>query len=228
MASLTVAYQSDRQDLIQLLQELRSPVDSSRFLFSNLSSLHVVVYDSDELLVQRPLADSYLTSVLQLLAANQDAFSSLRRLFIEDTDLMTSSNAVLSFSPLTALQALTHCRIQTKKQSASIRWSLLSALFSLPSLTHLDLSECEVHRQLWRLFTDAALPLLLRLDTLLLPSCYDDKAGMSDQHEAFCERLSSLPSPPALQYLAAAMFPPVTHSAAGLLSVFCRTSLAWT
>ena len=64
------------------LQTLRSPLDPARFLFSSLSSLHVLLEysftDSESELQLRCLRD-----VVQLPTADADCCSSLRRLLID-------------------------------------------------------------------------------------------------------------------------------------------------
>jgi hypothetical protein len=66
------------------------------------------------------------------------------------------------------------------------------------------------------LCTDAATPLLLRLQSLALPQNWGG-INTDREHDAFLCRLSSLPAPPALQRFTAAS---VTYRAAGLLSIF--------
>ena len=128
-----------------------------------------------------------------------------------------------SFLALTRLQGLTHFRLDLRSVSAISYSSLVSALSSLPSLTSLDFGDdlADWPYLLSMLCEEAAAPLLLRLESLSLPDsfeCDEDEEddASAQQHDAFLCRLSSLPSPPALQRFSAA---PVQLRAAGLLSL---------
>ena len=225
VSSLTILYRYDElTDGLEVatlpLQDLRSPLDASRFLFSSLSFLQVVLQN---LAQNYPplLMQSWLQSVLQLLAARSESFASLRRLSIDDFGgLLTAEDLDVSFSPLAGLQALTHCRIDLPTSRASTCASLLSALSSLQSLTALDLSgSMEAWPQLLPLLcSDAATPLLLRLRSLTLPLYHRFDDGDDVLYDAFLCRLSSLPAPPVLQRFMAV--PHMTYSAAGLRSIF--------
>ena len=129
----------------------------------------------------------------------------------------------LPFSSLQRLQGLTHCRISLDRSSALSSSSLIFALSSIRSLTDLELG---AHAEAWPqllplLCSDAATPLLLRLQSLVLPDSEDDsgdEGSFDEQHDAFLCRLSSLPAPPALQRFRA--MSQVSYRPAGLQSVF--------
>ena len=194
------------------LHKLRCPLDASRFLFSFLSSLYVCVGEPGK---------HSLLNLLSLLETMPDSLSSLRRLhlgyhcrWLSDGDEL----AEVTFSSLARLQVLTHCRISLMMLSPPSCSSLVSTLSSMQSLTFLDLGGS---KDAWRLLlpllcTEAATPLLLRLQTLLLPRHYQEY-GQDAPYDVFLCRLSSLPAPSALQRFCAAS---AAHRAAGLLSVF--------
>ena len=194
------------------LHDLRCPVDASRFLLSSLSSLYACIGHR---------AKDSLLSLFLLLETIPDSLSSLRRLHLgaacrgqsDDFDV-----AELTFSSLTRLQGLTHCRISLMMSSVLTCSSLVSALSSLQSLTFLDLagSVNACPQLLPQLCSDAATPLLLRLQTLVLP-CRERDHRLDALYDAFLCRLSSLPTPGALQRFRGVC---VWHRAAGLLSVF--------
>ena len=204
------------------LQELRSPLDASRFLFSSLQSLHVQFEQQVHDCPQPGVLLSCLLGLLQLLAADAASFSSLRHLVINDYGTSTVDGAEpvdLPFSSLARLPALTDCSINLKQISAASCSSLLTALSSLQSLTSFNLGQ---NLESWpgllqQLSADAATPLLLRLRSLILPSCYGNGREQST-HNAFLCRLSSLPAPPALQRFSG--MEGLRCSAAGLLSIF--------
>ena len=200
------------------LQQLRSPLDASRLLFSTLASLHIIMrYGAAN---QRPSRQqqSGLPGVMQLLAAEAESFSSLRHLCVNDGGMFfTVVTGEVSFSSLARLRALTDCRLHLYTWTALPCSSLVSALSSLQSLTSLNLNG---HAHAWSellplLCADAAIPLLLRLKTLVLPR---SDGNQDELHNAFLCRLSSLPAPPALEHFSGA--PNVSYRAAGLLSVF--------
>ena len=223
--SLTLLYRDgygeevlDNQEMAMLaLHGLRSPQDASRFLFSGLSSLYVVLEDvHDEPFASPALLHSCLLSVMLLLATEAESFRSLRSLVIDDGGfLQVLPRLELPFSSLARLPALTHCDISLATSSALSTSSLLSALSSLQSLTSLELGDTWP-QLLPLLCADAATPLLLRLQSLLLPP-YGRDDGMDELHNAFLCRLSALPAPPALQRFRGVA---VTHRAAGLRSLF--------
>ena len=102
------------------------------------------------------------------------SLSSLRRLHLGDNfDLSREHDpSELSYSSLSRLQGLTHCRIDRFKSGALSRLSLVSALSSMQSLTWLDLGG-SVHacpQLLPLLCSEDASPLLLRLQSLVLPT----------------------------------------------------------
>ena len=205
------------QTVMLPLQELRSPLDASRMLFSSLQSLHVVIESLVHAMPQ-PLGQSSLLSLMQLLAAEPGSFSSLRRLHIEDQNMSPATDAELAMAclPQARLPALTHCGLYLKTSTASSCSSLLSALSSWQSLTCLDLRQnSDACPHLLRLLcADAATPLLLRLQTLLLPQ---GTGGMDELYDTFLCKLSSLPAPSALQHLMGLSLAKLR--AAGLLSV---------
>ena len=166
-----------------------------------------------------------LLSLSSLLETIPDCLSSLRRLHYRDCGAVPSklddeAQLRLTFSSLSRLQGLTHCRFEfdNLKPSALTCSSLVSALSSLQSLTFLDLgTDTHIWPHVLRLLcSDAATPLLLRLQTLVL-SRLDLRHGMDALYNVFLCRLSSLPASPALQRFHAVR---ATHRAAGLLSVF--------
>ena len=221
--SVDIVYQleqgDDPQHAMLPLQELRSPVDASRFLFSSLTSLHVS-FDHSGGECPSQLGQSSLLSVLQLLEADAASFSSLRRLGIGDYSGMVSGlEFELPFSSLTRLPALTHCRIHLWTVSATSCSSLLSMLSSLQSLPSLDLGDSvQTWPQLLQLLcSDAATPLLLRLKSLMLPHEPYGDDSVDGSYDALLRRLSSLPAASVLQRFSGTVG---THSAAGLLSVF--------
>ena len=222
--SVDIVYQleqgDDPQHAMLPLQELRSPVDASRFLFSSLTSLHVS-FDHSGGECPTQLGQSSLLSLMQLLEADAASFSSLRRFGIDDYSGMVSGvEFELPFSSLTRLPALTHCHIELMvMKNAVSRSTLVSALSSMPSLTSLDLGESigACPDLLPLLCSDAATPLLLRLKSLALPYY---RGGMDEDHDAFLRRLSALPAPPALQHFVGVKGCSVSYSAAALLSVF--------
>ena len=203
------------------LRDLRCPVDASRFLFSSLSSLHVCV---DE------LGNQSLLNFLWLLETIPSALHSLRRLHVDDAHGLSEEGDVaeLSFSSLSRLQGLTHCRIALMKSSAPSCSSLVSALLSMQSLTFLDLGG-SIHawsQLLPLLCSDAATPLLLRLQTLVLPphrsNCFFVDV-LDAPYDAFLCKLSSLPAPPPLKHFQQQDRwggSTKAYRAAGLLSVF--------
>jgi hypothetical protein len=203
---------------------LRSPVDASRFLFSSLSSLYFC-FKSDGESCPTPVAVYSLLNIMLLLADNADSLSSLRRLVIADAHGVISEEALdVSFSPLARLSSLTECRIHLRQAGALSCSSLVSALSSLQSLTSLDMNgSVEAWPQLLQLLcADVATPLLLRLKSLVLP-INDEDEDMDGLHDALLCRLSSLPSPPALQRFSGISY--VTHRAAGLLSILSQPHL---
>ena len=213
VSSLHILQRGKGQPETPSLQQLHSPLDSSRCLFSRLSSLRV------DCCHWRCPEACCLLSLLQLLAEQSQSFSSLRRLHIAVLNTMVAAGE-LPFSSLAGLQALTHFRLDVRKPSA-LSWSpLLSALSSLPSLTFLDLADWEgaCPQLLSLLCADAVAPLLLRLNTLALPNRWREHDDLDELHDAFLCRLSSLPAPPALQHLSAVSR--VSYRAAGLLSIF--------
>ena len=207
------------------LAELRSPHDASRFLFSSLSSLYVAFDTQSQRRCPKLLGQGCLLSLLLLLAAHSDSFSSLRRLHIDDSSMTVVREVELSFSSLARLQ-LTHCRIQLRQASALSCSSLLQALSSMQSLTFLDLGETldAWPKLLQLLCAPATIPLLLRLRALVLPPSLMDDDGLDGLHNAFLCRLSSLPAPPALQHFSGVT--PVSHRAPGLLSLFSLPHLS--
>ena len=232
--SLTIVYRFEQggegvQSGLLPLQALRSPLDASRFLFSSLSSLRICLDRQASFPLQEK--EDCLRGALQLLAVDADSLLSLRRFAIDDTlelplvpgaGLRMPQGVPLSFSSVARLPALTECHLHLRSSRAVSCSSLVSALSSLQALTSLDLSECAdgCWPSLLRLLcADAATPLLLRLRTLVLPPHWDeDNESMNALHDAFLCRLSSLPSPPALEHFSGAQC--VRHRAAGLLSVF--------
>jgi hypothetical protein len=95
----------------------------------------------------------------------------------------------------------------------------------MQSLTFLDLGD---YFDAWPhllplLCASAATPLLLRLQTLLLPPSVDDDSG-HELYDGFLCRLSSLSAPPALQRFAGVAAR--RHSAASLRSVFSLPHLS--
>ena len=205
-----------------LLHELTSPLDASRFLFSSLSSLQVVIegyrgqYGHEDLWLQR--AHSCLLSALQLPEVIPASFSCLRRLAIHDV-AEVSARWELPFSSLARLQGLTHCCIGIRWASALSCSSLVSALSSMQSLTCLDLRQSNYYSHLLSLLcAEAATPLLLRLKSLRLPREYDNSGLTNETYNALLCRLSSLPAPPALQHFSGLLCE--KPSAAGLLSIF--------
>ena len=218
--SLSIRYELGRgvwdvQKKLLPLQALRSPLDASRFLFSSLSSLHVLIrYAVEDRRHPPRQQQSGLLSIMQLLAAEAESFSSLRRLHVDDGGMFVTGD--VAFSSLARLRALTHCRIDVWTTSALPCTTLVSALSSLQSLTSLNLGgRADGWFQLLPLLcADAATPLLLRLRSLVLPSY---PGGMDEEYDAFLSRLSSLPAPPALQRFSMSL---CIYRAAGLLSVF--------
>ena len=205
-------------DSVHPLLVLRHPVDESRFLFSSLWSLHAAFRLSGEC-CPRNVAVWCLRQLLQLLAADAASLSCLRRLVIEDDNLITDEACEEPFSALAALSSLTHCSVHLQEASALSCSTLVSAVSSLQYLTSLSLSG---RRHAWPgllslLCADAAIPLLLRLKTLVLPYAPGD-GNQDELHDAFLCRLSSLPAPAALEHFSGA--PNVSYRAAGLLSVF--------
>jgi hypothetical protein len=102
----------------------------------------------------------------------------------------------------------------------------VSALFSLPSLTFVELiGNAPAWPQLLPLLSvEAATPLLLRLKTLLLRLWYADNSwlrgeegAIHGQHDALLSRLTSLPEPAALQRFCSVQ---ASHRVAGLQSLF--------
>ena len=190
------------------LPALIAATPSTRALISRVPSLTIDQYEQ-----------SCHQSVAQLLADDAAFFSSLRRLSIEDHCGVLHGEVIeLPFSSLARLRALTHCRIHLKSLTSCA--SLVPALSQLQSLTDLDLrhSENAMPELLPLLCADGAIPLLLRLQSLLLPSyCYPDQVSSDELHDAFLCRLSSLPAPPALQRFSGVNS---RHRAAGLQSVF--------
>ena len=230
--SLSIIYHFDEnntclESAMLQLQELNQPLHASRFLFSSVSSLYVV-FDGDEdsddehWSNRRLHRQSCLLGLLQLLAVHSDSFSCLRRLHL---DHQMEGAVAVSFHALTRLQGLTHLRLDLRSVSAISCSSLVSALSSLPSLTSLDLANGFADRShlLPSLCTDAATPLLLRLQSLSLPYSSDDEYDEEDddalakQYDAFLCRLRSLPSPPALERFSAMH---LHLRDAGLLSLF--------
>ena len=229
--SLSIRYQYEEGECnkpiaLLPLHALRCPLDASRFLFSSLSSLHVSIGEKEPSApCPTPASQSFLLSLLLLLADSPDSFSSLRCLHIEEQCYAPLEEAVtnavkLPCSSLARLPALTHCRIRLERSSALSCSSLVSALSSMASLTCLDLAgNIEVWPELLPLLSaDAAAPLLLRLQTLKLPDWCAGDGIVNGLHDALLRRLSSLPEPPALQHFSAV--PSVRHRAAGLMSVF--------
>ena len=201
---------------------LQAAQDASLLQFSSLSSLYINVWEISRQQAPTPELGSLL-SLLQLLAANPTLSSSLHRLHIQDyCDDRGEVVVPLPVPELGRLQGLTHCRIQLQITRALSCESLVSALSSMQSLTSLHLGN--THND-WRqllplLCADAATPLLLRLQSLVLPFSEDDSGNhgsFDEQHDAFLCRLSSLPAPPALQHFSGM---DVKHRAAGLLSLF--------
>ena len=234
--SLSIIYHFNQHDtrsesaMLQL-QELSQPLHASRFLFSSVSSLYVGIDRDDKDYDQHTYRcvlylQSCLLSLLQLLAVHADSLSSLRRLHLEQR--MKGGVVAASFLPLTRLQGLTHFRLDLRSVSAISYSSLMSALSSLPSLTSLCIGHSfeDWSLVLPSLCTDAATPLLLRLQSLSLQrhsfndgsrDVNEDDDAVAKQHDAFLCRLSSLPSPPALQRFSAMH---VSLRGAGLLSLF--------
>jgi hypothetical protein len=124
------------------LHRLRSSLDISRFLFSSLSSLHVV-FEDGELPCPQQLTENCVLSVLLLLAANSDSFSSLRRFHIVDERSLSFGGKVeLPFWSLARLPELAHCRFKLSLHCQLSCSSLVSALSSMQSLTSLDSGDC--------------------------------------------------------------------------------------
>ena len=185
----------------------------------SLSSLYINVHEISRQRARTPPKLRSLLSLLRLLAANPQLFSSLRRLHIEDDcDVMGKVFVPLPAPELGRLQGLTHFRIRLRNASALSCPSLVSALSSMQYLTflHLDESNDDWRQLLPLLCADAATPLLLRLRSLVLPRVDSDDM-FDEQHDAFLCRLSALPAPPALQRFSGMN---VSHRAAGLLSLF--------
>ena len=117
MPSLCVFYQydeGDRHNATPHLVKLVSPLDSSRFLFSSLTSLRVVFDDDGGWPCPWALVQSCLSIVMLLLAASPDSFSSLRRLHFDDSGSVKKADRnglQLPFWLLARLPALTHCRM---------------------------------------------------------------------------------------------------------------------
>jgi hypothetical protein len=96
MRSLTVLYSCEQKDddpqyEMLPLQELRSPVDASRFLFSSLTSLHFI-FAEKYMRPQRGL--NCLLGAMQLLEADAGCFSSLRHLVVHDTGCLVDEEAL--------------------------------------------------------------------------------------------------------------------------------------
>ena len=202
---------------------LQAALDASRLQFSSLSSLYINVEEVGRQRARTPPKLRSLLSLLRLLAANPQLFSSLRRLDIQDyCDDRGEVVVPLPVPELARLQGLTHFRIQLQHASALSCPSLVSALSSMQCLTSLHIDD--IGYGVWPkllplLCSDAATPLLLRLKSLVLPIYHDgeDDDRFDVQHDAFLCRLSSLPAPPALQNFSGM---DVKHRAAGLVSVF--------
>ena len=216
ISSLTIVHQCAEGQSGHYLSAPR--LRELRFLFSSLSSLRVVLEDCDHCSAPWPChqAQSFLDALVQMLGDEAASFSSLRRLDVDDIGLARCDCSWLTFAPLAGLW-LTHCRIRMAQLSAQSSSSLVSALASLQSLTSLDFGKrVEGWAQLLQLLcADAAIPLLLRLKALSLPS--DCQYRHADRrYDAFLCRLSSLPSPPALQHFSGYS---LRYYAAGLLSL---------
>jgi hypothetical protein len=101
--SLTIVYMREERTRslnMPTLRKLRSPLDASRFLFSSLSSLHVVFEQSAGEPCTLTLVQHVLVSLLRLLAAYPESTASLRRLHIDDTGsgVMMKTEFELPFS----------------------------------------------------------------------------------------------------------------------------------
>ena len=221
--SLSLYYQhtkrvTEEQLAMLPLHSLRCPLDASRFLFSSLSSLFVSVAEEGDTPCDTALKHRFLLSVLLLLAANPESFPTLHRLQIRDQCYTEQPQGLqLPFASLQRLQGLTHLRIQLRNVSALSSSSLVSALSSMPSLTWLELGQSMAAwpELLPQLCSEAATPLLLRLQTLKLSEEYNDEDDSVDEpYDAFLRRLGALPAPPALQHFSGM---DVKHRAAGLL-----------
>ena len=225
--SLSLLYQLVEADNTGLhmallpLQRLRSPLDASRFLFSSLKSLRVVFEDCVGSSCPPFFKQACLQDVMKLLAAEAASFSSLRRLHIHIDDMYLiaeHSRFRVHFSSLRRLSALTHLRLHATMPCPKSCWSLVSALTSMQSLTSLDMQNSNIRPMLLQvLCVNGATPLLLRLQTLLLPR-HSDTYKVNTLYDAFLRRLSSLPAPPVLRHFSGVMS--AKHSAAGLLSAF--------
>ena len=200
---------------------LQAALDASLLQFSSFSSLYIDVDEFSQTRARTLSKLCSLLSLLQLLAANPNLFSSLRRLHIEDDcDALGRVVVPLPVPELVRLQGLTHFRIQLQNASALSCSSLVSTLSSMPSLTSLHLGDASYGgwpELLPLLCSDAATPLLLRLQSLVLPGDTENDGRFDEQHDAFLCRLSSLPAPPALQRFSGMN---VKHRAAGLVSLF--------
>ena len=152
---------------------LQAALDASYLQFSSLSYLYINVHEiSREGVWTVPKLRSLL-SLLQLLVTNPNLPSSLCRLDIQDyCDDRGEVVVPLPVPELGRLQGLTHCRIGLRIPSALCCPSLVSALSSMQSLTSLHLGDTidDVWPELLPLLcADAAIPLLLRLKSLVLP-----------------------------------------------------------
>jgi hypothetical protein len=223
VSSLTIVYElecgdSGLETAMLPLRKLRSPLNASRFLPSSLSSLRVVFEDWYGASHGPPLGRDCAQDVMKLRTAHAASFLSLRRLHIhidytglesDDGEEGVESDdedkdAERPFSSLALLPDLTHCVIYGVMPFSCS--SLLSALSSLQSRTILDLGNSKAGPKLLQLLcADAASALLLLLKSLVLPAIgdvndnVDDGDRVDELHNAFLCRLSSLPSPPALQ-----------------------------
>ena len=227
ISSLTIYHRWRRgedtteQSLMPVLPSaLQAALDASLLQFSSVSSLYINVEEVSQEFAPTPPKLRSLLSLLQLLAANPQLFSSLRRLHIEDNcDALGRVVVPLPVPELGRLQGLTHCRIRLRNASALSCESLVSALSSMQCLTCLHLGDTiyDVWPELLPLLcADAAIPLLLRLKSLVLPP-HSFSEGLEALYEAFLCRLSSLPASPALQHFSGMH---LRHRAAGLLSLF--------